>query len=54
MDVPDVVLPSVDGEQAGVGVIELKHSTDCCHRSSECVSCLSVANKQKKKKKKSH
>lgn len=24
VDVPDVVLPSVDGEQASVGVIELK------------------------------
>lgn len=28
VDVPDVILPSVDGEQASVGVIELKHSTN--------------------------
>lgn len=28
VDFPDVVLPSVDGEQASVGVVELKHSTD--------------------------
>lgn len=28
VDVPDVILPSVDGEQASVGVVELKHSTD--------------------------
>lgn len=45
VDVPDVILPRVDGEQASVGVIELKHSTDRFLLFSECVSCLSVANK---------
>lgn len=28
VDFPDVILPSVDGEQASVGVVELKNSTD--------------------------
>lgn len=28
VDIPDVIFPSVDGEEASVGVIELKSSTD--------------------------
>lgn len=48
VDIPDVILPSVDGEEASVGVIELKNNTDWCHLFSQCVSCLSVVNKYKK------
>lgn len=49
MDVPDVILPSVDGEQASVGVIELQHSTDCCHPFSGCVSSASALQINMKK-----
>lgn len=39
MDVPDVVLSGVDGEQAGVGVVELKKNK-VEHHTSICLSLL--------------